>query len=184
MQLAIDVKRVMIGVMNVVYFMQQGTTGPIKIGHTANLAQRFTALRVGSPHLRILAVLVGGNEDQLHEHFDAFNIEGEWFHPVKELLAFIELLPKEMPGRSDPIISEEDGHGSRWDPPIVICPKCSGSHLHIDDVRVDIHNEIRIHLWCETCEGEPVARAPVGWLTLSPHEGAVHVEWKLSSNSK
>lgn len=75
-----------------VYFIQQGTDGPIKIGHTKNVDRRLRSLSTGSPvALHVLALTPGGEREEraLHRRFDSLRMQGEWFAPAPELIAFI-----------------------------------------------------------------------------------------------
>jgi len=79
----------------VIYFLQQGVDGPIKIGTSrqAVLKSRISTLQTASPYpLRLLGVIEGGRkaEDHLHERFAASRLNGEWFAPDIELLEFIK----------------------------------------------------------------------------------------------
>lgn len=77
----------------VVYFIRQGTDGPIKIGFTSGgIDVRLAALQAGNPYtLRVLRTIPGGQieEQELHERFKAHRLQGEWFESTPELLAFI-----------------------------------------------------------------------------------------------
>jgi len=80
-----------------VYFVQGKTLGLIKIGIAANVAKRLYALKIGSPDmLDLLLVLPICNqptkqaEKNLHRKFKALRHHGEWFNPGPELLAYIE----------------------------------------------------------------------------------------------
>jgi predicted transcriptional regulator of viral defense system len=78
----------------VVYFIQQGESGPIKIGTTvfALLDGRLKRLQTGSPYpLRLLGVVEGSYdlERRLHEQFSACRLEGEWFRADASLLQFV-----------------------------------------------------------------------------------------------
>ena len=81
---------------SLVYFVQFGDAGPIKIGKsdTDSFPGRFGSLRGGSPvPLRCLGIVMysdGFTESRLHLKFDRFRIQGEWFDPAPELLIFIE----------------------------------------------------------------------------------------------
>lgn len=84
----------------VVYFIQGGFGGPIKIGTTQSLRARLKGLQCGSPvRLYVLATLPGGDaqESELHVRFDEDRLHGEWFSPSASLLAFIETLKGEGP---------------------------------------------------------------------------------------
>lgn len=65
-----------------VYFIQQGTDGPIKIGKTSEPWTRLRELQCANPDdLRMLGVLEGGRdlEGRLHHEFRQGHIRGEWF---------------------------------------------------------------------------------------------------------
>jgi hypothetical protein len=91
-----------------IYFIQCGKDGPIKIGtvggHNASaIGSRLSSIQ-GSTHLRlrILGYFPGGrkNEIALHKKMRQFRLCGEWFLPEKEL---IELINKQS------IMSEQEG---------------------------------------------------------------------------
>ena len=77
-----------------VYFIQQGNSGPIKIGFTRdNLYARVKRLQTGNPlPLKLLAIIDGSDiktEVSLHSRFSSCRLNGEWFAPTEELLNFI-----------------------------------------------------------------------------------------------
>lgn len=75
-----------------VYFIQRGVDGPVKIGFSKAPKVRLASLQIGIPErLRILGVLDGGKpeEQRLHRYFSAHAIGGEWFRPAPEVLAYI-----------------------------------------------------------------------------------------------
>lgn len=79
--------------MSVVYFVQAGAGGPIKIGVASNMSQRLCALQTGSPDLlSLLATLPGTTKDEmrLHRLLRSFRHRGEWFRPAPEVLAAVE----------------------------------------------------------------------------------------------
>jgi hypothetical protein len=62
----------------IVYFIQAGENGPVKIGYTYEPEKRLIAMRV-----------VPGNrygERRLHQHFAHLRIRGEWFSFSEEML--------------------------------------------------------------------------------------------------
>jgi hypothetical protein len=68
----------------VVYFMQQATNGPIKIGYASILTQRYGAICSGSAYpIYVRAILPGREslEAALHARFGDARMKGEWFHP-------------------------------------------------------------------------------------------------------
>jgi hypothetical protein len=95
------------GRKDLVYFVQAGEGGPIKIGFSNHLKKRLENFEVCSPYeLKVLYVLPGGSADEgdLHRRFAMFQIvlpdgrvKKEWFQPADELLQFIELMRVERP---------------------------------------------------------------------------------------
>ena len=77
-----------------IYFIQCGTNGPIKIGYTDNDVQaRMAQLQTGCPYeLRLLWVYNGEDytEAQVHSELSHERVRGEWFHPTREVFGFIE----------------------------------------------------------------------------------------------
>lgn len=79
-----------------VYLLQQGDAGPVKIGSTASLRQRLSALQTASPvPLRVLALLPGGQDEEraLHARFTEHRLRGEWYEPAAEILDFARGCP-------------------------------------------------------------------------------------------
>lgn len=81
-----------------VYFIRSEKNHAIKIGFTAGkIEDRLTALQTAHPHkLQVLATSRGSREYEkaLHERFAGLRLEGEWFEPHPDLLAFISVLPE------------------------------------------------------------------------------------------
>lgn len=76
-----------------VYFIQQGSDGPIKIGFTTNIEQRLKNLQTGSPFPLALLVCVPGseaNEATLHRALKNHHLQLEWFANSREVLFIIE----------------------------------------------------------------------------------------------
>lgn len=76
-----------------IYFIQDGDDGPIKIGYSSEVEKRVQALVTSShKNLKILFAMGGDmdKEKELHDLFDFAHKKGEWFWPVKSLVAFIE----------------------------------------------------------------------------------------------
>lgn len=78
----------------VVYFIQAGRHGLIKIGKTkGRVKDRLAQLQTGSAEeLRLLITIPGYSkrEQELHTRFRHARERGEWFRPSQELLAFID----------------------------------------------------------------------------------------------
>ena len=77
-----------------VYFISQGSDGPIKIGFTTKKAtKRLAELQVASPQKLILLAVIQGDrevETELHKRFSDSHIRGEWFERGDALMDFIE----------------------------------------------------------------------------------------------
>jgi hypothetical protein len=86
-----------------IYFIQVGESGPIKIGHTlswSGVRRRLVELQTGNhERLRLLGSIDGfrKREEELHEEFKEHRLVGEWFEPVDEILALLtaEITDKE-----------------------------------------------------------------------------------------
>jgi uncharacterized protein YozE (UPF0346 family) len=80
-----------------VYFIRSEKTHAIKIGFTTGpVEKRLGSLQTAHPYkLQLLATTSGTVEYEklLHERFGNFRLEGEWFEPHPDLLAFISVLP-------------------------------------------------------------------------------------------
>lgn len=79
----------------IIYFIQVGTRGPIKIGISLNrfkLQQRLSVLQQQNPYpLRIIRTEFGTfkKEKQLHKRFAQLWIRYEWFKPKGELAKYL-----------------------------------------------------------------------------------------------
>jgi len=77
----------------VVYFIQAGIDGPIKVGVASDVAARVASLQVGCPFpLALLGTVPGGfsAERRLHSMFSEFRMQGEWFEPDWSVLNYIK----------------------------------------------------------------------------------------------
>jgi transcriptional regulator of acetoin/glycerol metabolism len=75
-----------------IYFIQQGIDGPVKIGFTENIEKRISSLQTASPHkLRLIGSIDGDaeKERQLHNFFSAYRLAGEWFSPDRTMFDYI-----------------------------------------------------------------------------------------------
>lgn len=77
-----------------IYFIQAGHDGPIKIGVTGSeVSKRLRAIQTTAPHTLSLLGQVPGNRSQesaVHRKLSASLIRGEWFSPTPEVRAFID----------------------------------------------------------------------------------------------
>lgn len=75
-----------------IYFIQSGTNGPIKIGVSANPADRLRELQTAHPEpLLLLATFPGGFDPEraLHVRFARHWLRGEWFAPHEDLETYL-----------------------------------------------------------------------------------------------
>ena len=76
-----------------IYFIQQGTDGPIKIGYTSgSVERRISTLQTASPEKLHLIAKGNGtkvNESMLHQMFSDERLNGEWFKPSERLIEYI-----------------------------------------------------------------------------------------------
>ncbi len=77
-----------------IYFIQAGSFGPIKIGFTGSedANKRIRQLQTAHPEkLECLLTIDGSYKDEqrLHEYFKHLRLQGEWFEPKPELVEFI-----------------------------------------------------------------------------------------------
>ena len=86
-----------------IYFIQAGTSGPIKIGYSGGpIERRLAALQTGHPEpLRLLAAVDGdrSTEAELHRRFHPYRRSGEWFDPHPDLIQFIAVLRPKAPAQ-------------------------------------------------------------------------------------
>jgi hypothetical protein len=82
----------------VIYFIQAGKNGPIKIGVAEELHKRVDELQIGCPYkLHVLYVYNGRqlSEPELHELFKHEHIRGEWFRPASAIAKFNKRFPQD-----------------------------------------------------------------------------------------
>lgn len=75
-----------------IYAIQRGLDGPIKIGLAKDPSKRLGDLQVGCPdQLVLLAVgdLPNAAEKAFHRRLDAHHVRGEWFMPTDEVMAVV-----------------------------------------------------------------------------------------------
>lgn len=72
------------------YFVQGPPFSPVKIGRATDVAQRVSSLQTATPHeLRILRILEGDREAEMHERFSDDRIRGEWFRWSPAIESFV-----------------------------------------------------------------------------------------------
>ena len=81
-----------------IYFIESGKGGPIKIGITGNIQFRLDELQVGNPcKLNLLWIYNGRQftEFELHAKFKSDRIRGEWYHRTETILSFKDEYPND-----------------------------------------------------------------------------------------
>ena len=74
------------------YAIQRGVNGPIKIGIAGDPSGRLAALQTAhDEQLVLLAAWAGGRDEErsLHQRFADARIRGEWFHPTPTVSAYV-----------------------------------------------------------------------------------------------
>lgn len=121
-----------------IYFIQQGADGPIKIGHTTNPRTRIPTLQTGSPvRLRLLKTIPGGRsrESQIHGQLSGYRLEGEWFSPAPAVWKLVNTIDqyeyRDADGEMVPVIAasltSDISHRGDFKVAVVIvdaCPYC------------------------------------------------------------
>ena len=115
-----------------VYFIQEGENGPIKIGRSGNPEKRLGNLQEGNPRkLKIIAVLHGDRqrENEIHHELRRFGIRGEWFYPTREVFDYInrdQHIDYEVIDGNPIAVLWCDKENSMTD----YCPFCQERHIH------------------------------------------------------
>jgi hypothetical protein len=77
----------------VIYFIQAGKRGSIKIGYTNQpVSRRITDLQIACPAQLYLLLVIRGSEEtekRLHRKFAHLHRRGEWFYPGRRLLRYL-----------------------------------------------------------------------------------------------
>ena len=74
-----------------IYFIQQGEDGPVKIGYATVIEKRFRALQSASPYpLKVIGSMQGSviDEKRMHLQFSKHRLQGEWFEPDLEIIKY------------------------------------------------------------------------------------------------
>lgn len=116
-----------------IYVIQAGDQGPIKIGFAINPKNRISQLQTANPKkLRILKIINGGSdtEREIHKRLSAYRMNGEWFQPCAEVMHYIARLGVDVEYIRDIdrafAIIWRDIPGMATDP----CPFCFKRHTH------------------------------------------------------
>ncbi|MFW8602511.1 GIY-YIG nuclease family protein [Desulfobacterota bacterium M19] len=119
-----------------IYVIEEGTNGPLKIGTTVDIEKRIKTLQAGnSKQLNVIMTFEGGPslENKIHKALDKHRVPGtkEWFYRVDEVFSYIQKLstiePKtEIQDGKEFIVLWRDTEKS----PTEFCPWCGKRHAH------------------------------------------------------
>lgn len=115
-----------------VYFIQEGDNGPIKIGKAVSVERRFKYLQISHhKELTILQVIPGGaeRESKIKKDLIKFRIKGEWFQPTPEVFEYMRCVKyaeyELLNGRPRAVLYRENENAKTE-----ICPFCGKRHIH------------------------------------------------------
>lgn len=115
-----------------IYFIQAGSDGPIKVGKAVDPEKRLRMLQTGATEtLRLLAVVPGDyeREAKIHRDLKPYRQRGEWFASTPEVLTYLSSLRDieyEIHGERAYAILRRDHEGART----AFCPFCGDRHIH------------------------------------------------------
>ncbi len=115
-----------------IYFLQQGKDGPVKVGKSVDPHARIRSLQTGSSEpLRVLAFAPGDErrESEIHRRLKPHRIRGEWYQPSPDVFALIAEIQtpeyKVLDARAYAVL-RRSSVGSPTRP----CPFCGIPHSH------------------------------------------------------
>jgi len=115
-----------------IYFIQVGDKGPIKIGTAVSPEERLKQLQIGNHEkLNLIAIIPGDSslENKIHRDLRKFRRDGEWFDATTEVFAYIrdiQFSEYEPDGARAYAVLWRDTQKSKTDP----CPFCGKRHTH------------------------------------------------------
>lgn len=115
-----------------IYFIQSGSDGPIKIGRAFRVERRVKELQTAHHEdLSVIQFLPGGSEleNKIHKDLARFRLKGEWFEPAPEVLEYIREVksPKyEIEAGCAIAVIYRENDQSRTES----CPFCGMRHKH------------------------------------------------------
>lgn len=115
-----------------VYFIQEGDNGPIKIGKAVSVERRLNSLQTAHHKgLTILQVIPGGaeRESKIKKDLIKFKIKGEWFQPMPEVFEYMrsvrDIEYELLNGRPYAVLYRKNENEKTE-----ICPFCGKRHIH------------------------------------------------------
>jgi hypothetical protein len=115
-----------------IYFIQAGEEGLIKIGCAIAPWKKIKQLQLGSATNLILLKTIPGNEKkrkEIHTYLSTYNKQGDWFYPTTEVIKFIESIKEveyEVIDSKAYAVLRRNTETSETDP----CPFCDKRHHH------------------------------------------------------
>lgn len=100
----------------VVYFLQAGPTGLVKIGTSTNISTRVKELQKCSAEKLIILGFLRGSyelESKWHLRFQSLRVQGEWFKPDQKLLGTIK--EESVPLWGLVVEDREKAFDAQWD---------------------------------------------------------------------
>jgi len=155
-----------------VYFVQYGSNGPIKMGYAIEPWRRVKQLQTASHEELVLLRSIPGSrkrESEIKKHLIVHRKRGEWYEPASEVLGFIKSLDEaeyEVIDNRAYAVLRRDRDDERTD----ACPFCSVKHNHGSG---DGHRAAH----CTT--SGTVQEVKSGAVTLSQQDGyIIRTRWK------
>ena len=119
-----------------IYVIEEGINGPVKIGTAVDIKKRIKALQAGnSKKLNLLITFEGDRslECKIHKALDKYRIPGtkEWFYRVNEVFSYLQKLSTVEPSTE---IQDDQEYIVLWrdteKSPTEFCPWCGKRHFH------------------------------------------------------
>ena len=116
----------------VMYFMQRGVDGPVKIGHAVDVSARMRTHQTSNPEPLALLLVISGSrkrEKVIHDSLAASRMAGEWFRPSQEVFAVMNALREpeyEVHNLKAIAVLRRRDTGCATTP----CPYCGEPHHH------------------------------------------------------
>ncbi|MFL6210227.1 MAG: GIY-YIG nuclease family protein [Pyrinomonadaceae bacterium] len=156
-----------------IYFVQSGINGPIKIGYAIEPWKRIKQLQTGNHEMLAFLKAIPGDkkrETEIHKLLSPHKKQGEWYHPTNEVLEFIKTLDEpeyEVIGLRAYAVLRRDTEESATDS----CPFCGRKHIHgIGDGHRVVH--------CSSVDARE--KIDAGNLTLRQSDGyIIKTRWKV-----
>jgi hypothetical protein len=157
-----------------IYFIQAGDGGPVKIGHTKHDAhKRLKELQTGCPEkLTVVGVIEGdrSQERQLHEILDAYRIHGEWFEvvPATQALGVMREAQAQNANDQPPLLRAKSTRNPdfTWEGPLSLYWEVEGDPITDNYTPREVSARELWRMWKGRYGGEGTAR--ISWFISGP----------------